>query len=115
MMPEPVQTSPESLDAVLAALLEMSEQGQAADRKAWISRYPQFAADLEEFFTSREHIEPWAAPLRSVARALVPRPRPEESPTPGERPEGPVPAAPDPRSLPDYELLAEIGRGGMGV
>ncbi|HEV3448096.1 MAG TPA: serine/threonine-protein kinase, partial [Gemmataceae bacterium] len=119
MMPEPVQTSPaeESLSAVLTELLEMLEQGQAPDRNAWTSRYPQFAAELEEFFTSHEHFEPWAAPLRSVVRALMPTPRPEESPTPGEGPDGPVPAAPDrvPGSLPDYELLAEIGQGGMGV
>ena len=73
MMPEPVQNSPESLDAVLAALLEMSEQGQAADRKAWMSRYPQFAAELEEFFTSREHLEPWAS--QHPAALGGPRPR----------------------------------------
>jgi tetratricopeptide (TPR) repeat protein len=114
-MPESVQTSPESLGSVLTELLEMLEQGQVPDREAWISRYPQLAAELEEFFTSRDRIEPWAAPLRSVARALVPTPRPEE--TPGERPNGPGPAAPDrfPGSLPDYEWLAEIGQGGMGV
>src|SRR5947209_20213636 len=69
---------PDSLGSVLTALLEMLEQGQAPDRKTWTNRFPQFATELEEFFTSREHFEPWAAPLRSVARALLPTPRPDQ-------------------------------------
>jgi WD40 repeat protein/tRNA A-37 threonylcarbamoyl transferase component Bud32 len=117
MIPEPVQSASDSLSAVLTELLEVLEQGQAPDRKAWTSRYPQFAAELEEYFASREHLEPWAAPLRSVARVCAPTPRPEETPPPGERPDGPVPAARQRLAgfLPDYELLEEIGQGGMGV
>jgi tetratricopeptide (TPR) repeat protein/tRNA A-37 threonylcarbamoyl transferase component Bud32 len=116
-MAEPVQNTPESLDGVLAAVVETLEQGQALDRKDWTGRYPQFAAELDAFFTGWEHFEPWAAQLRSVARASAPTPPPGESTPARQPPDRLVSGDPDrfAGSLPDHELLAEVGRGGMGV
>src|SRR5436309_3372247 len=82
------------LDAVLATLLELYESGQTPDRSDWLANYPQFATELQELFDSRDQVEPWAAPLRAVVK-----PPPE----------------PAPPALDDYEILREIGRGGMGV
>src|SRR5205823_7367051 len=56
---------------------------------------------------------PWAAPLRSVARALVPTPRPDASPTPGDWPAADSTAAME--RLGDFRLVREVGRGGMGI
>jgi serine/threonine-protein kinase len=82
------------LDAVLATLLELYESGQTPDRLEWLAEYPQFASELQELFDSRDRVEPWAAPLRAVVK--------------------PSPELPPP-AVDDYEILGEIGRGGMGV
>src|SRR5437879_4051396 len=88
---------------VLAAYLDALEAGQKPDRRAWLERYPELAADLAEFFANRDQLLP---PSLSAAPAIGPR-------------SGRVPsAAAGPERLPafgDYEILAEIARGGMGV
>ncbi len=75
-----------------------------------LAQYPDLAADLAEFFADQDAVLPVAAPLRAVAA-----PSPADLPT-----EAPAPTIVDPalgvvRYVGDYELVAEIARGGMGV
>jgi serine/threonine protein kinase len=107
MNPEPT-ISPDveiSLDVVLAAILRQADDGQAPDPVHWQAQYPQFARELAEFFAAQQQVERWTAPLRAAAT-----PAAETLPV--------APAAPTSagvRSFGDYELLQELGQGGMGV
>jgi serine/threonine-protein kinase len=92
---DPLETVDDpQLGAVLATLLELYESGLTPDRSEWLADYPQFAIELQELFDSRDRVESWAAPLRAVVK--------------------PPPELPPP-ALDDFEILREIGRGGMGV
>jgi WD40 repeat protein/tRNA A-37 threonylcarbamoyl transferase component Bud32 len=84
---------------VLADLLDALGRGDPVDLPAWQARYPSFAAELADLVTAR----------REVGAAL-----PVEPPTkPGPDTRTPGAAAPL-RMLGDYELLEELGKGGMG-
>jgi serine/threonine-protein kinase len=96
----------ERLGQLFSEWLEAVEQGQAPDRKEWLAHHPEFAAELEEFLADEERLQALAAPLREATRAAL---VPWGSPTAG----GSAPELP--AALGDYELLEEIGRGGMGV
>src|SRR5206468_4225289 len=103
------------LDEVVTAYLKDAERGGAPNQQELLARYPDLAADLAVFFAAQEQVGRLAAPLR----ALVPGAGRDEvtqgfTPAPGES------ANVDPglgmvRYFGDYELLEEIGRGGMGV
>jgi outer membrane protein assembly factor BamB/tRNA A-37 threonylcarbamoyl transferase component Bud32 len=101
------------LQEVLVACIEAVEAGQSVDRDAWVARYPEFAAELSEFFAGRAGIERLAEPLRAHA------PAPSNSADTGSQAPTLAPAGPSPApgvgSFGDYELLEEIARGGMGV
>jgi WD40 repeat protein len=80
------------LHEVIAAYLAAAEGGQNPDRAAWLQAHPDLADDLRAFFADHDRM-----------RSAVGRP-------------AAVDAGPDRvRYFGDYELLAEIGRGGMGV
>jgi WD40 repeat protein len=80
------------LDEVVTAYLKEARAGRTPDPDAWLARYPELAPDLAEFFADRAAVERLAVPLRSVA-----------------------PAPLSTEVVGGYELLEEIGRGGMGV
>jgi serine/threonine-protein kinase len=106
------------LDEIIAAYLEAEEAGRAPDPQELLNRHPTLAPQLMQLFTNQEHFDRLAAPLRSVVPAAPgATPFPADTPFPeapaaGEA--GPVPDSAA-RCLGDYELLEEIGRGGMGV
>jgi hypothetical protein len=88
----------------LATCIEALEAG--ADRGQLLARYPEFAQELAEFFADRDRID----------RVAAPPPRaPSEEPTLGFSPATPASTLGIIRYFGDYELLQEIGRGGMGV
>jgi serine/threonine protein kinase len=97
------------LQQVLVECLEALEAGRAPDARALQVRYPEFAAEVAELLANREKLDRLTAPLRAMAQAeLIDMPyRPEEN-AGATLPEGG-------RSFGDYEILEEIGRGGMGV
>jgi WD40 repeat protein len=85
----------EELEDIILAYLTAVDAGRAPDRQAFLDRHPRHASELAAFFADQDETVSEVAPLRKAepARAAVPK---------------------DP-SLGDYELLEEIGRGGMGV
>jgi hypothetical protein len=101
----------EHVNEVIAAYLQAVQAGKPPDRQELLARHPDLADELASFFADRDRFECLAAPLR----ALAPQPRDGQTVSLGSD------AAPFPppgtyiRYLGDYELLEEIGRGGMGV
>jgi serine/threonine-protein kinase len=88
--------------AILAAYLEALDRGEVPDRDALLQQHPDCARELESFFADQDQV-----------RGLV-QGGAESEVTP---PAGPALSATATvgHRLGDYELLAEIGRGGMGV
>jgi tetratricopeptide (TPR) repeat protein/tRNA A-37 threonylcarbamoyl transferase component Bud32 len=94
---------------VVAAYLEAVEVGQAGDRAQLIALNADLAAELAEFFTGQDDMARLVAPLRSLVGPDTPRADAEtRADLAADTPEMPP-------QLGDYELLAEVGRGGMGV
>ena len=90
----------DALNAVLADLLDALGRGDPVDLPAWQARYPSFAAELADLVAAR----------REVGAAL-----PVEPPTMCEPADAWTPGAAAPLGmLGDYELLEELGQGGMG-
>src|SRR5947207_828036 len=106
--------SEQQLNDVLAAYFDAIEAGLPEDRETLFRRHPDLAAGLVLFFAGEERMAKLAAPLLSVVRA-------GQAATPLPRDTVPLDVpSPEPPALPwhsfgDYELLEEIGRGGMGV
>jgi len=100
------------LQEVLVAFIEAAEAGHPVDRAALFARHPEFAAELNEFFAGRSNLERLAEPLRAHTPAAV-----ADAPTTGLAEGAAAVPALGTRIhyFGDYELLAEIGRGGMGV
>ncbi len=91
------------LDAVIAEYLESVERGEPATAHDWVERYPDLATELELFFAAETRFDRLIAPLRSAPVSS------NSVSTPASSSEQPL------RTVKDYDLLAEIGRGGMGV
>ncbi len=91
---------------VLAEILQAEEQGRAPDLERYLSRFPDLGPRLRAYFRDRERFERLAAHL---------------APTPprgtGEGTDGPAapPALKPGMRFGGYEVLEELGRGGMGV
>jgi WD40 repeat protein len=99
------------VNAAIAAYLEAVDAGKPPDRKEFLNRHPELAADLEAFFADEDKMDRMA---RSVAPAGSVPPEVAGSIT-GTATLAPREAGPKVRYFGDYELLEEIARGGMGV
>jgi serine/threonine protein kinase len=97
---EPALPNGRLIDALLA-FEEAEESGTAPDQETWLARFPEVAPDLRDYFACRKCVEPLAEPLRSAAAAV--------------REAFSAAGAPPPVALGNYDLLEEIGRGGMGI
>jgi serine/threonine-protein kinase len=90
--PETTSLSPEGrLEDAVALYFEAVDAGLAPDRREWLARYPDLAGRLEKFFADQQRMERFAEPLLPPSG-------------PGSRPE-----------FDDFEVLGELGRGGMSV
>src|SRR5262245_27686023 len=91
------------LDEVVTAYLEGVAAGEVPDRREWLARHPEFAAELAEFFADQDRLEGLAAPLRQAGQG-------------GGRAGGGLtdPLLGEGR-LGDFRIVRELGRGGMGV
>jgi serine/threonine protein kinase len=88
------------LDQVIADFLRRRAEGREPDRQDLLRRHPDLASELARFFADQDDFAGLAEPLRQFAAPLA-----------GPGGNGPAP----PAALGDYEVLKEIGRGGMGV
>jgi Flp pilus assembly protein TadD/serine/threonine protein kinase len=91
------------LGAIAFAYLLAVEQGQAVDTDELLARHPDFATELAEFLANHAEIELRAAPLREAVQGLRGQP--------------PAPACsiPEHGRLGDFQVVREVGRGGMAV
>src|SRR5947209_4861157 len=99
--------SEDRLDDAVTSYLEAVDKGLSPSRDDWLSRYRDVAAELAEFFADQDKVEQRTSSLRAVARAVVSA----SLPTTALPPTGAL----EPGDFGDYELLAVIGQGGMGV
>ena len=99
---DPADNDDQLNDAVVA-YLESVEAGRPADR----ARYPELA----DFFADADRVERWASPLREMARVVKDSVSDPDDTHAYESAATPKPMA----SFGDYEIVAELGRGGMGV
>jgi WD40 repeat protein/tRNA A-37 threonylcarbamoyl transferase component Bud32 len=107
----PVEPCPQDqrLDEVVTAYLKAVEAGLPPDRQEWLARYPELAPELAEFFADHDHCDQWAAPLQAM------RPAATTARAADSLADVPATTGLPLRCVGDYELLQEIGRGGMGV
>jgi eukaryotic-like serine/threonine-protein kinase len=94
------------LERVLADYLHAVEAGTPPDRAELLARHADMAADLNSFFQNRDAIDRIAQPIKQQL------PEPETIGPPGAATSG---VGATVRYFGDYELVAEIARGGMGV
>src|SRR5262249_39248127 len=94
----------EVLAGLLAELSDQARQGREPDVSAAAARHPHLSAELRELWAAAQFADAFARP----------RSRPPAPPT------LPATARPPssstlPRQFGEYELVEELGRGGMGV
>jgi WD40 repeat protein/tRNA A-37 threonylcarbamoyl transferase component Bud32 len=108
-----MDTTPESLERrqrlelILAGYLQAVEKGHVPDERELLVLHPHLADELASFFANRAEFAKMAGPVAAT---------PAEMPTLGtdDSANGPV-VGDNLRYFGDYEILAEIARGGMGV
>jgi WD40 repeat protein/tRNA A-37 threonylcarbamoyl transferase component Bud32 len=81
------------LEEAILCYLKASDDDCPLAPEHLVGRYPELASELKNFFADQDRLDPLLAPLRTSTR----------------------PAGVYPRAFGKYELLEEIGRGGMGV
>jgi tetratricopeptide (TPR) repeat protein/tRNA A-37 threonylcarbamoyl transferase component Bud32 len=103
------------LNNILAAYFDAFEQGHVEDREALLARHPDLAADLAAFFDEQEQMAGLASPLLALLQAQQwPAPHAALASS-GEAPADSSSLAASPIPFGEYELLEQIGDGGMGV
>jgi tetratricopeptide (TPR) repeat protein len=114
----------EQLHEIICDYLRALEAGQRPDRAALLAAHPGLAGDLAEFFAAHDQLGAAAAPLRHAARAVAGGPSDggpggaNGSPALADRPgaaEQPAGVPAELGRLGDFELVREVGRGGMGI
>jgi hypothetical protein len=133
------------LQEVLAEYLNVVQAGQAPRREELLAQYPDLAPELEAFFADHDALKRLAQPSRAASLSASPArgaggavtgayppaerapldpdanrtgaypPVPESTAAPGDSTPSTPPLGTKVRYIGNYELLEELGRGGMGV
>jgi tetratricopeptide (TPR) repeat protein len=93
----PSPSRDDRIDGLIAEYLQAVEAGRPPDPNAWLEQHADVADELSEFLQDHQM---WRQLAPQVTPAGIPGKRPGELPWP---------------RLNGYELVREIGRGGMGV
>jgi serine/threonine protein kinase len=96
---------------LLTELTERRQRGEPADVSQVTRAHPDLADDLRRLWAAVEVCGEFGRP----AKAREPRLPPDGEAATVPFTPSPVPAGVLPRAFGDYELLGEVGRGGMGV
>ncbi len=112
------------IDEAIATYLEAEDRGRTPDRREFLDRHPDLAAELEEFFTDHDRARRLAAQVRGGGEGTdwlgQTEARGEATilalpSIPSRGGSGGPPDLAGYRQVGDYELLAEISRGAFGV
>ncbi|MEZ6051559.1 MAG: serine/threonine-protein kinase [Planctomycetaceae bacterium] len=104
---EPTQDSDALIADLLQQLLEQARSGKEVDIRATCRIYPELELEIRELWATVMVAEDLASsPENFASSALASAPR-DRGPTLG--------SLTQPRTVGDFELLAELGRGGMGI
>ncbi len=99
-------TRDDRVDQAIVDYLEAVDAGRPPDRAQFLATHADVAAELQAFFSDHDRLKQFAAPLQAVTAT-----DPASPASPLRRTGAPA----EPRRFGDYELVEEIGRGGMGV
>jgi WD40 repeat protein len=101
---EPENADDDQLTAAIEEYYRWVERHPGVDRRVFLVAHPDLAEELNDFFATLDEMDRLAktAPHSAAGRFAVPRAAVEE----------PLQTV---RYFGDYELLAEVARGGMGV
>jgi WD40 repeat protein len=107
----------ERLDEAVTAYLQAAEAGMSPDRRSWLERYPELTSELTEFFADLDDLDSLTAPLRAAAGLGPSTSAPEPTPTQADGRPGiaPIQIPEEGFAFGNFQILQEIGRGGMGV
>src|SRR5713101_5750281 len=97
------------------------ENGTYLNQEEVLARHPEFAIELEEFFANRTEVDRLATPLRDVANTAScgsqgwDQAQSSSVSLPCDWGDTDGVPAKEVRSFGDYDLLEQIGQGGMGI
>jgi WD40 repeat protein/tRNA A-37 threonylcarbamoyl transferase component Bud32 len=99
------------LEEVLGEYMERLDRGEVVDQEHLLAQYPELAKELQSYFAGSDELEHLGRQGGGAMPVLNPSParREAEVPTESLAAEGVCPC------VGDYDLLEQIGQGGMGV